>query len=119
MEPQEQDDDEFEQGADTQEPTPPNILVEFSTQIWVEEPEVENIPDFNEEVYAVTLEPSWGIELTKIEPQKQDNDKVDQDVVTQELTSPEIYVDILKQKEEINLEMDIILDLDLGEDEKM
>ena len=45
-------------GADTQEPSSPNILVEVATQIGAEELEVENIPDFNEEVYAVTPEPS-------------------------------------------------------------
>ena len=42
----------------TQEPASPNILVEVAIQIGVEEPEAENIPDFNEEVYSVTLEPS-------------------------------------------------------------
>ena len=54
MEPQQQDDDEVEQGADTQEPTSPNILVEVATQIGVDQSKAENIPDFNEEVYTVT-----------------------------------------------------------------
>ena len=54
-----------------------------------------------------------------MEPQQQDNDEVDQDVVTQEPASPEISFDILMQQEEINLEVDIIPDLDLGEDEQM
>ena len=58
MEPHHQDDDEVEQGADTQEPASPNILVEVATQIGVDEPKVENIPNFNEEFYAVTPEPS-------------------------------------------------------------
>ena len=56
MEPQLQDDDEVEQGADTQEPASLNILVEVSTQIGVDELEAENIPDFNEEVCTVTPE---------------------------------------------------------------
>ena len=60
MEPQQQDDDEVEQGADTQEPTCLNILVEVSTQIGTNEPEAEIIPDFSEEVYAVTPESSQG-----------------------------------------------------------
>ena len=54
-----------------------------------------------------------------MESQQQENDEVNQDVVTQEPTSPEISVEILRQQEEINPEMDIILDLDLGEDEQM
>ena len=45
-------------GADTQEPASPKILVEVDTQIGAEEPEAENNLDFNEEVYAVTPEPS-------------------------------------------------------------
>ena len=48
------------QGADTQEPTSSNILVEVATQIRADEPETKNILDLNEEVYVVTLEPSQG-----------------------------------------------------------
>ena len=65
MEPQQQDDDEVEQGVDTQEPASLNILVEVATQIGVDEPEVENIPDFNEEVCTVTPEPSHDTELNR------------------------------------------------------
>ena len=54
MEPQQQDDDKVEQGVDTQELASLNILIEVSTQIGVDEKEAKNIPDFNEEVYAVT-----------------------------------------------------------------
>ena len=68
MEPQQHDDDEVEQGADTQEPASPNILVEVATQIGVDEPEAENIPDFSEEVCDVTLDLSQGIELIEMEP---------------------------------------------------
>ena len=67
----------------------------------------------------MTLEPSQDIELIEMESQYQENDEVNQDVFTQEPTSPEIFVQILRKQEEINPEMDIILDLDLGEDEKM
>ena len=70
------------QGADAQEPTSWNILVEVATQIGADEPETENIPDFNEKVYVVTPEPSRGTKLIEMEPQQQDNDEVDQDVVT-------------------------------------
>ena len=55
----------------------------------------------------------------EMESQQQENDEVDQDVVTQEPTSPKKIVEILRQQEEINPEMDIIPDLDLGEDEEM
>ena len=102
MEPQQQDDDEVEQGADTQEPTSLNILVEVATQIGVDEPEAENIPDFNEEVCDVTPKPSQEIELIEMEPQQQENEEFNQDVVTQEPTSLEILLEILRQKEEIN-----------------
>ena len=34
--------------------------VEVATQIGAEEPEAQNISDFNEEVYAMTPEPSQG-----------------------------------------------------------
>ena len=50
----------YKQGADTKEPTSPNILVEVATQIGADEPQTENIPDFNEEVYDVTPEQSQG-----------------------------------------------------------
>ena len=73
---------------DTQEPTFSNIPVEVSIQIGITEPKAEIIPDFIQEVYAVTPKPSRGIELIEMEPQQQDNDEVDQDVVTQEPTSP-------------------------------
>ena len=119
MEPQQEDDDEVEQGADTQELASLNILVEVTTQIGVDEPEAENIPNFNEEVYAVTPELFQDTELIEIEPQQKENDEFNQDVVTQEPTSPEISVEILRQQEEINPKMDIIPHLNLGENEQM
>ena len=64
------------QGSDTQEPVALHLLIkatadnqadgeikiqeEVATQIGADEPETENIPDFNEEIYDVTLELSWG-----------------------------------------------------------
>ena len=51
------------QGPHTQELGFLNILVEVTTQIGAEELEADNIPDFNEEVYAVTPEPSQDTKL--------------------------------------------------------
>ena len=48
MEPQQQNDDEVKQDADTQEPASLNILVEVSTQMGEEELGIENILEFNE-----------------------------------------------------------------------
>ena len=70
MEPRQQNDDEVEHGADTQEPASLNILLEVATQMGVDEPEVENIPEFNEEVCVVTPEPSQDTELIEMEPQQ-------------------------------------------------
>ena len=46
------------QGANTQEPASLNIPVEVATQIGIGAPEAEIIPNFVEEVCAVTPEPS-------------------------------------------------------------
>ena len=54
-----------------------------------------------------------------MEPQQQENEEVNQDVATQETTSLEISMETLRLQEEINHKIDIILDLDLGEDEQM
>ena len=107
------------QGVDTQEPASSNIRVEVATQIGVDEPEIENIPDFNEEVYDVTPEPSQDIGLVEMESQQQENEEVNQDVATQEPTSLEISVETLRMQQEANPGMDIIPDMDLGEDEKL
>ena len=57
METQQQNDDEVEHDAVTQEPISLNILVEVSTQMREEEePGIENILEFNEEVCTVTPE---------------------------------------------------------------
>ena len=56
------------QGANRQEPTFMNIPVEVATQIGVDEQEAEIIPNFSEEVYAMTPELSQGMELIEMEP---------------------------------------------------
>ena len=119
MEPQQQNDDEVEQDAVTQEPTSLNILVQVATQMGEEEPGIENIMEFNEEICTMTPEPSHDTEIIEMEPQQQEDEEVNQDVVTQEPTSLEIYVETRRMQQEINPKMDIIPDLDLGEHEKM
>ena len=119
MEPQQQNDDEVEQDTDTQEPASLNILVEVATQMGEEEPGIENILEFNEEVCTVTPEPSQETEIIEMESQQQENEEFNQDVATQEPTSLEISVETLGMQQEANPIMDIIPDLDLGEDEKM
>ena len=55
IEPQQQNNDEFEQDTDTQEPASLNILIQVSTQMGEEEPGIENIMEFNEEICTMTL----------------------------------------------------------------
>ena len=69
---------EDEQDVDTQEPTYLNIPVEVSTQIGTGEPEAEIIPNFIEEVCAMTPEPYQGTEIIEMEPQQQNDDEVEQ-----------------------------------------
>ena len=71
-----------EQDADTQEPTSLNIPIEISTQIGIDEPEAEVIPDFVEEFCTVTPEPSQGTEPRGMKPQQQNDDEVEQDADT-------------------------------------
>ena len=96
-----------------------NILIEVATQMGEDEPKIENILEFNEEVCTVTPEPSQDTQLIELEPQQQENEEVNQVVATQEPTSLEISVETLRLQQEFNLGMVIILDLDLGEDEQM
>ena len=63
MEPQQQNDDQVEQGADTQELASLNILVEVPTQMGEDEPEIENIMEFNEEICTMNPEASHDIEI--------------------------------------------------------
>ena len=98
MEPQQQNHDEVEHDVDTQEPASLNILVQVATQMGEEEPGIENILEFNEEICTMTLEPSHDIEIIEIESQQQEDEEVNQDVATQEPTSLEISVETLKMQ---------------------
>ena len=62
IEPQQQNDD-------TQEPTSLNILVQISTQMGEEEPGIENILEFNEEICTMTPELSHDTEIIEMESQ--------------------------------------------------
>ena len=85
------------QGVDTQEPTSLNIPVEIATQIGIDEPEAEVIPNFVEEVCTVTPKPSQGTEPIGMEPQQQNDDEVEQDTDTQEPPSLNILVQVATQ----------------------
>ena len=83
------------------------------------EPKIENILEFNEEVCTMTPKLSQDTELMEMEPQQQENEEVNQDVATQEPTSLEISMETLRMQQEVNPGMDVIPNLDLGEDEQM
>ena len=53
-----------------------------------------------------------------MESQQQEDEEVNQNVATQEPTSLEISVETLGMQQEANPELDIILDVNLGEDEQ-
>ena len=55
----------------------------------------------------------------EMKPQQQENEEVNQDVSTQEPTSLEISMETLRLQQEVILGIDIIPNLDLGEDEQM
>ena len=110
IEPQQQNNDEDEQDADTQEPTSLNIPVEIATQIGTDELEDEVIPDFVEEVCTVTPEPSQDIEPIGMEPQHQNDDEVEQDIDTQELASLNILVQLSTQMGEEEPRIENILE---------
>ena len=61
-----------------------------------EEPGIENILEFNEEVCIVTPELSQDTELIEMESQQQENKEFNQDVATQEPTSLDISMDTLR-----------------------
>ena len=67
----------------------------------------------------MTPEPSRDIEIMEIEPQQQEDEEVNQDVATQEPTSLGISMETLNMQQEVNPGMDIIPDMDLGEDEQL
>ena len=105
-------------GVVTQEPTPLEIFVGVATQM-VGELEVEMIPDMNLEVFTVTPEQYQDTELEEGELQQWKIVEVDQDIVTQEPTSSENLAETPIRLGETDLEVEIILDVELGEDEQM
>ena len=84
-----------------------------------EEPGIENILEFIKEICTMTPEPSHDTEIIEMESRQQEDEELKQDVATQEPTSLEIFVETLRMQQEANHGMDIIPDLDLGEDEQM
>ena len=70
MEPQQQSNDEVKQDADTQEPSSLNVLVQVSIQMKEEEPRIEDILEFNEEICTMTLELSHDTEILEMESQQ-------------------------------------------------
>ena len=95
------------------------MFVEAASQMEASERQVETILDLNLEVFTMTPDQYQDTELVEGEPQQQENVEADQDVVTQEPTCSENLVETPIQLGTIDLEVDIILDLDLGEDEQM
>ena len=117
MEPQQQNNDEVEQDVDTQEQASLNVLVQVAAQMREEEPGIEDILEFNEEICIMTPELSHDVDILEMESQQGD-EEVNQDVATQEPTSLKIGVETLGMQQEANPELDIIPDVDLGEDEQ-
>ena len=81
-----------------------------------EEPGTEGTLEFNEEICNMTLELSQYIDILEMESQQQGDEEVNQDVVTQEPTSLKIAVNTLGMQQETNPELDVIPDVDFGED---
>ena len=95
------------------------MFVEVATQMELNELEVETIPDLNLGVFTMTPEQSQDTELVERELQQQENVEVDQDAVTQEPTSSENLAETPIRLGATDLEVDIIPDVELGEDEQM
>ena len=74
-----------------------------------DEPEIENIQEFNEEVCFVTPKPSQGTKIIEMEPHQQNDDEVEQGADTQELASLNILVEVGTQMGEDELEIENIL----------
>ena len=119
MEPQQQNNDEVKHDVDTQEPTSLNVLVQVASQMREEELGIEDILEFNENICTTTPELSQDTEILEREPQQQGNEEVSQDVVTQEPTCLKIVVGTLEMKQENKPEVDVIPDMDWGEDEQV
>ena len=95
------------------------MFVEAATQLEVSELEVETIPDLNLGVLTMTPEQSQDTELVEGELQQQENVEVDQDVVTQEPTSSENLAETPIRLGATDLEVEIIPNVEVGEDEQM
>ena len=67
----------------------------------------------------MTPELSQDTEILEMESQQQGDEEVNQDLATQEPTSLKIAVETPGMQQEANLEVDVIPDMDLGEDEKV
>ena len=109
---------EANQSVVTQELAPSEFFVESAIQEEAGKPEIEVIPDPNLEFLTVTPEPSQDTELVEDSQQKEDIE-VNQDVSTQEPASLEILIEAPSQPRTTDHEVDLILDLELGEDEQM
>ena len=59
------------------------------------------------------------MEIIELESQQQGDEEINQDVATQEPTSLKIAVETPRMQQEANPEVDVILDMDLGEDEQV
>ena len=119
MELQQQNNDEVKQDVVTQEPASLNVLVQVAVQMREEEPGTEGTLEFNEEMCTMTPELSQDTEILEIESQQQGYEEVIQDVVIQEPTSLKIAVETPGMQQEANPEVDVIPDMDLGEDEQV
>ena len=107
---------EANQSVVKQEPTPLEFFVESTIQEEAGKLEIEVIPDPNLEFLTVTPEPSPDIELVE-ESQQQEDIEVNQDVATKEPTSSEILVEAPFQQRTTDPEVELIPNMDLGEDE--
>ena len=74
MEPQQQNNDEVKQDADTQEPTSLNVLVQVAVQLREEELGIEDILELNEEICTMTPELFHDTEILEMESQQQEDE---------------------------------------------
>ena len=109
---------EANQSVVTQELPPLEIFVEPAIKKEVVEPEIEIISNLNLELFTVKPEPSQDTDLVE-EFQQQEYTEVNQDFVTQEPTSSEILIEAPFQTRTTDPEVELIPDVELGEDEQM
>ena len=109
VEPQQQGNDEVKQDVVTQEPASLNVLAHVAAQMRGGEPGIEGTLESNEEFCTTIPSLSQDIEILELESHQQGDEEVNQGVVTQEPTSLKIEVEMQQ--------VDVIYDMDLGEDE--